>query len=46
MKCINLIGQKFGILVVVRRVENSKIGRARWLCQCNCGNFKEIKHEI
>lgn len=45
MKCIDLIGQKFGILIVVKRVENSQNGHARWLCQCDCGNFKEIQSD-
>jgi hypothetical protein len=40
----NLIGQKYGKLTVIKRVENhiSKSGakRSQWLCQCDCG--KEI----
>lgn len=34
---INLIGQKFGRLTVIKRTNNAKDGHARWLCKCNCG---------
>ena len=36
----NLIGQTFGELTVIKRVENNKDGRTRWLCKCSCGNEK------
>jgi len=39
---LKLTGQKFGHLTVVKRVENSKHGKSRWLCQCSCGNKKVI----
>lgn len=39
-KLIDLTGQRFGRLVVVKRADNSADGRARWLCKCDCG--KEI----
>lgn len=35
---IDLTGQHFGRLVVVKRVENSKDNSAHWLCKCECGN--------
>ena len=38
MKPLNLIGQKFGNLLVISRQDNSKHGKSRWLCQCSCGN--------
>ena len=38
----NLIGQRFGKLVVLERAENDKFGKTRWLCQCDCGNQKII----
>lgn len=46
-KIVDLIGQKFGKLTVVKRAED-KIepnGRHRtmWLCQCDCGNIKAIQ---
>ena len=34
----SLVGQKFGNLIVLERVENNKHGKAMWLCQCDCGN--------
>ena len=38
----NLVGQKFGRLTVIKRVDNyvSPKGRkkSRWLCKCDCGN--------
>lgn len=39
-KAVNLIGQRFGKLVVVDRAENNKRGNTMWLCQCDCGNTK------
>ena len=37
----NLIGQKFGKLTVIGRAENSKNGKAKWLCRCDCGKLKQ-----
>lgn len=38
---IDLTGQRFGKLVAIKRVKNR--GRETfWLCQCDCGNTKEI----
>ena len=37
MKVKNLVGQKFGRLKVIRREGSTKEGRARWLCECECG---------
>lgn len=34
---IDLTGQRFGRLVVLRREETLKRGVSRWLCQCDCG---------
>lgn len=39
---IDLTGQKFGLLTVIKRVPNKNGGTARWLCQCDCGNFTEV----
>ena len=39
---IDLIGQRFGRLEVLFRVENDKDGRTRWLCKCDCGNEREV----
>jgi len=35
---IDLIGQKFGRLIVIQRVNNDKWGNSRWLCKCDCEN--------
>ena len=34
----NEIGNVYGYLTVIERAENTKDGRAQWLCQCKCGN--------
>ena len=43
---IDLTGQKFGRLTVVKRVDNTRTGsgesRTRWLCKCDCGVEKEM----
>lgn len=41
MKLIDLTGQRFGILTVIRRVENNKWNETTWLCQCDCGKEKK-----
>ena len=41
-KCIDLTGQKFGKLTVIKRVENKGI-QPCWLCKCECGNEKVIR---
>ena len=42
-KVIDITGQKFGKLTVIREEGRTKEGRATWLCQCDCGNTKVIK---
>lgn len=37
-KFVDLTGQRFGRLTVISRAENTKDGKARWLCECDCGN--------
>lgn len=43
-KCIDLTGQRFGKLVVLRRDEEKKDSNHRvfWICQCDCGNIVSI----
>ena len=41
-KFIDLTGQKFGRLVVIKRAANTKNNCAHWLCKCDCGNEKVI----
>lgn len=42
-KVKDLTGQKFGRWTVIERASSDKDGNARWKCQCECGNIKEIK---
>lgn len=35
---IDITGNKYNKLTVIKRVENAKDGETRWLCKCNCGN--------
>lgn len=39
----NEIGNTYGYLTVIERVENDKDGRAVWLCQCKCGKQVAVK---
>ena len=36
-KALELVGQKFGHLTVIKRVENNKKNNSKWLCKCSCG---------
>ena len=38
-KVIDLIGRRFGRLVVIERMENNKWGELMWKCKCDCGNI-------
>lgn len=37
----DLTGERFGKLLVLRRAD-SRNGKTRWLCRCDCGNEKEV----
>lgn len=39
---IDLTGQKFNRLMVIKRVENNKDGRTCWLCKCDCDTERVI----
>lgn len=39
MRLVDLTGQKFGRLTVIKREQNDKTNHTRWKCQCNCGNI-------
>lgn len=42
-KLIDLTGHKYGELTVIERSPiKSKGGTAVWLCECSCGNYKEV----
>ena len=45
-KFIDLTGQKFNRLTVLKRVSNSKSGNVRWLCKCDCGQTKVIEGRL
>ena len=42
VKSRNLIGEQFGRLVVLERVENGKHGHPRWLARCECGELTTV----
>lgn len=39
----NLIGKKFGKLIVLERLKEKKGGRIAWHCKCDCGNEINVK---
>lgn len=39
---IDLTGQKFGRLVVISQNGKTRSGNVKWLCKCDCGNFKTV----
>lgn len=41
-KLKDLTGQKFGRLIVIKRVGTTKGRNAIWLCKCECGNKVEV----
>lgn len=43
MKVNNLIGERFGRLIVLERTLNSRLGQSMWLCLCDCGIKKVIQ---
>lgn len=44
-KPLNLEGQRFGRLIVIKRVKtpNENDGHIYWLCQCDCGNTAIVR---
>ena len=46
MKAVDLVGQRFGRLIVIERVDNYVTPKGKkgsnWLCQCDCGNVIEV----
>lgn len=34
----DLIGQRFGMLVVIGQAKSTATGQHRWVCKCDCGN--------
>lgn len=37
-RVIDLVGKRFGKLVVLEKIEKGKDGKFKWLCVCDCGN--------
>lgn len=42
---VDLIGQRFGRLVVIQRMNNSPNGKTQWLCMCDCGEKKIVRSD-
>ena len=40
--CKNLVGKQFNYLTVLEKTNKRKNGAVIWLCQCKCGNLKEV----
>jgi len=44
MKIVNLIGKRFGkLVVIVKSKRTDKRHNQYWVCKCDCGNYKEIR---
>lgn len=43
MKALDLTNQKFGKLIAVSKAPKQNDKYTRWLCQCECGNYAEIR---
>lgn len=41
-KAIDLIGIKFGRLIVIKKAGKDKCRHTKWLCKCECGEVKVI----
>jgi|SRR5271165_627574 len=39
---IDLAGERFGRLLVLKRVENDRNSKARWECKCDCGRLSIV----
>jgi hypothetical protein len=40
-KILDLIGRRFGRLIVIKQISKNKSGNVKWVCKCDCGNKKE-----
>lgn len=41
-KKLDISNQRFGKLLAIKRASKTKSGKWKWLCKCDCGNYKEI----
>ena len=46
MKLIDLTGQKFGKLTVLKRDINTQKTGTYWLCKCDCGNVVSLRKDV
>ena len=42
---IDLMGQKFGYLTVLKRDISKKDNHSYWICQCDCGNIVSVRRD-
>lgn len=42
-RLVDLTGKRFGLLIVLQRLENDKHHKPQWLCQCDCGNQTVVR---
>lgn len=42
-KFIDLTGEKFGKLTVIKRIKDKSNNHIMWLCKCDCGNTKVVR---
>ena len=40
-----MTGQKFNHLTVIERVGATKQGMSIWKCQCDCGNYHNVRRD-
>lgn len=47
MKALNLVGKRFGFLLVIERKGSDEKGQSLWLCRCDCGTEKVVRgHDL
>jgi len=44
-RCTNLIGQRFDRWIVLSSVETEQGQTSRWLCRCDCGNYRIVREK-
>lgn len=45
MYCVDISNKKFGKLTALKRIPKKTVHSSPvWLCQCDCGNFKEVTY--
>lgn len=45
IQCVNMVGQRFGRLVVVVEDPETKHGDRKWLCGCDCGETAVVRQK-